>query len=76
MVKTECIPVYGFYNSNIEEISSVLEVSSEQTHTCTYDDIEMSFEKFPIPFKATERELIKRQNDVISGNLPFNENVG
>lgn len=79
LVKTEClaeyVPVYGFYNSNIEEISSVLEVSSEQTHTYTYDDIEMSFVHFPNPFTATDKELIKRQNDVISGNLPFNENV-
>lgn len=76
---SECVPVYGFYDSNVEEISSALNVSSvqntEQNHVYTYDEVEMSFLKFPIPFKATDKDLVKRQNDIISGNLPFNENV-
>lgn len=42
------------------------------------EDISITFvstERFPLPMKSTVNEMIKRENDIISGNLPFNELV-
>lgn len=35
----------------------------------------MTFTRFPMPSHATSQEMIKRENDLISGNVPFNETV-
>lgn len=63
--------VYDLFETNASEIISLL--NEKQTHK--YDDIEMSYVRFPTPFKSTSENLIKRENDVISGNIAFNTDV-
>lgn len=46
----------------------------EQKHT--YEDIEMTYSRLPMPFNTTSQCILKRQNDIFSGNLPFNVTVG
>lgn len=71
----EARPVYGFFEINANEILSLIQ--KEQTYTI--DDIEMSFIRFPKPFlepiESTHGKLMKRENDIISGNIPFDTNV-
>lgn len=50
-------------------------VSPSVSQTVTYDDIEMTYVHLPRPFELTPQLMIKRQNDIVSGNLPFNVNV-
>lgn len=70
-VKPEDImePVYGFYETNASEINSLM------TQTIFHEDIEMSFGTIPLPFVPTQHGLFKRQNDVFSGNMAFNQTV-
>lgn len=68
-LKTE--PVYGFYGINASEIDSLI----QQPHTYLYEDVEMSFTTLPVPFIATKHELFKRQGDIFSGNMAFNQTV-
>lgn len=53
---------------NIEQISELL---SEPEKIVIDDDCSMTFINFPSPFRATRDGLIKQENNVISGNIPF-----
>lgn len=55
--------------------SEPLPPTSEIERTYTYEDIEMTYTRLPEPFNVTRQTIIKRQNDIFSGNLPFNVNV-
>lgn len=66
------VPVYGLINQNAAELS---EIVGAQTYTYGDGDIVMTFTRFAMPSHATPQELIKRENDRISGNIPFNETV-
>lgn len=71
----ETNPVYGFYATNSDQIDSLIQPSSQPLHTFHYEDVEMSYFDFPLPFISTEHELLKRQNDVFSGNIAFSQTV-
>lgn len=41
-----------------------------------YEDVEMTYaNSFPKPFNRTPLSIMKRQNDIFSGNMPFNVTV-
>lgn len=71
---------------NISEIASILEPQPipqpptqielpPQLHTFKSDDVEMSWYDYPQPMKRTEENLLKRDDDDFSGNIPFNTKV-
>lgn len=64
-------PVYGFYGINAGEIDSLI----QRPQTYLYEDVEMFFTTFPVPFNATKHDLFKRQGDIFSGNIAFNQTV-
>lgn len=64
-------PTNRYFEANANEIISLLQ--DEQTYT--FDEIEMSFVRFPKPFESTCENLTKRENDSVSGNIPFNTSV-
>lgn len=39
------------------------------------DEIEMKWDQFPRPVKVNEQGIIKRQGDVFSGDIPYNDTV-
>lgn len=72
-IKTDMVPLYEIPSGNSSEIASVLE---EPVEDPVEDPIVFTdTSNFPQPMAATERGLIKRENDVISGNMAFNETV-
>lgn len=61
------------------EMVSMIEGHSYTRETHTYHDddiIEMTWDHFPQPLKATEGNIIKRECDEFSGDIPFNNRVG
>lgn len=70
-IEAELVPVYKFYDHNSEEIAGLI----ERRQTYKYDDIELSFSTFPMPLDSTSSGLIKREGDLISGQIPFNQSV-
>lgn len=64
------VPVYNHSQSNFNELNSLLEIVEKDVH----DDIEFTYSRFPRPYSATTEGLIKRENDSVSGDIPFNEN--
>lgn len=72
--KEEPVPIYECTNKNQMDISQFLEESEESEYRYD-DDVVMSFTRFAIPFNATVQSVIKRQDDAISGDIPFNETV-
>lgn len=78
--------LHRLYDSNATEIISLLRApvrravraeapSEAPTQTHVYEDVEMSYTNFLIPFVDTEPELTKRENDDFSGAIPYNDNV-
>lgn len=61
--------IYGYYEINANEINSLI------SQTYLYEDVEMTYTTFPMPFISTQHDLLKRQNDIFSGNMPFNQTV-
>lgn len=39
------------------------------------DDIQMKWIKFPLPIKVNEQNITKREGDVFSGDIPYNDTV-
>lgn len=72
--------VFDFGQENQSEISNILHVgsSSENNRIIIDGDCEMEFDplKFPVPLTTDVDALIKRENDPISLNMPFDETVG
>lgn len=60
--KPEMVPLHEISTENVNEIFSILEASTEECE-------EM------IVFEETAKFDGKRENDIISGNIPFNETV-
>lgn len=69
--ETSLAPVYVISQSNANEIDLLLR--TQQTYT--YDGVEMSYSQFPKPLLSTSEGIVKRENDVISGDMPFNDSV-
>lgn len=55
------------------ELASEPLVPTERT--IMYEDVEMTYTSLPKPFNITSLTIIKRQNDIFSGNMPFNVTV-
>lgn len=66
------VPIHQYELENADEIISVLEESHEEIYD---DDVLMTYIKFPMPVPSTTKGLMKREGDVVSGNLPFNNSV-
>lgn len=84
VVKTEhdsdpmqILPLHRYRDIDVSGISSVLGQNQtlNQTYTYTYEDVEMAYDIFPKPMMASEHELIKRDDDPFSGNIPYNTKV-
>lgn len=72
-VKREPLPLLEMNHENAEEVSDLFEDDVEEEF---YGDVIMTYKRFPMPFRgATDDELIKQENDVVSGNLPFSLRV-
>lgn len=68
--KIEVVPLYEINNADIDFLLD------EPEELDSDDGIEIIGDgPVPQPFNATEDELIKRENDGISGSIPFNINV-
>lgn len=75
-VKAEKVPLYEIHTRNNEEINELLDEPVE-IYCDNDDELTMIISKdgLPKPFAATEDDMIKRENDPISGNIAFNEEV-
>lgn len=71
-LKREMVPLYGFNcneifdlitEPNVEEIDEDLSIVIKPNSA------------FPKPWNCTQGGLVKRENDVLSGNIPFNNEV-
>lgn len=67
----ELVPVHDYALNNANEIELVLDEPQEEI--C--NDMVMTYTKFPQPMKMSTKGLLKRENDIISGNIAFNESV-
>lgn len=65
------VPVYESSIENSGELS--LLIGGEQTYE--YEDVEMKYTRFAMPSKSTSSNLIKREGDIISGGIPYNNTV-
>lgn len=79
-VKLEPVVLYEPYSSNSNELEDVLENPVEEE--CIVEEIDedltISFYRktgFAKPYNTNSDGLVKRENDVVSGNLPYSENV-
>lgn len=63
--------MYLVPNENAENLSCL--IGEQQKYI--YEDVEMEFTRFAMPWKVTQSELIKRENDIFSGDIPYNETV-
>lgn len=74
-IKEEFVPIFGIGSANNIEF---IELLQEEELVTIDDDISMMVTKnnaFPMPLNSTANDIIKRENDTISGNYPLNENV-
>lgn len=69
-MKVESVPLYEADTRNNEEIDALLD---EQDEICCEDDVTMIISKngLPKPLAATTNDIIKRENDPISGCISF-----
>lgn len=74
-LKVEDMPIHRFEEIDVAEIASVIEQNHNFEHTYKYEDIEMTYDTLPRPLMATEQNIIKREEDEFSGNIPFNMKV-
>ncbi|XP_055312022.1 uncharacterized protein LOC129574267 [Sitodiplosis mosellana] len=73
VVKAEYVPLFNIHSVNNAAIDELLDDEPEEV-ICE-DDVVMLIGQsgVPLPMASTKDELIKRENDPISGNTPFNE---
>lgn len=73
-VKVEQVPLYEIYASNREEVYVLLDEPDETRYYDSDEDLTMIVPEngIPMPLGATEDNIIKRERDSISGNIPFN----
>lgn len=73
--KSEYVPLFDIHTGNNAEIDELL----EEPEVIEWDEeVTMMVGKsgVPQPMSVTADELIKRENDQLSGNIPFNLTVG
>lgn len=75
-IKPELVPLYEIHARNISEMNELLD--EPQTIYLSDDDGEMVVPEtgLPKPFGTTKENIVKRENDPITGNVPFNVEVG
>lgn len=73
-VKIEYVPLYEIHARNGSEMDELLD---EPEVICLSDDEEMVIPEsgLPRPMATTTDDIVKRENDAISGNVPFNIKV-
>lgn len=72
-IKAERVPLYEIHNGNNDEIDILLNEPD-----VIDDDLEivsMPENGVPKPFAATTDNLFKRENDLLSGQIPYNNDV-
>lgn len=78
-VKTEQVPLFDMHATNRMEIDALLDEQDYTTENCGSDDddvvIFIGKSGVPKPMQTTGDFLVKRENDIISGNIAFNERV-
>lgn len=74
-------------SSNIGELDVLLDENEDEEETVRYvddkdddddDEVIITINKkigFAMPCKSNDQEMIKRENDVVSGNMPYNDSV-
>lgn len=77
-VKTEPVFVFEPFSSNCDELESLLEDDSSE-ETVSYDEeVTYTINKkvgFARPYRTNSENLIKREDDIVSGNMAYNESV-
>lgn len=71
-IKKEPLPLFEMTRENAAEVIELLEEDIEVKFD---DDVTMTYKRFPMPFKGVRDDLIKQENDAVSGNLPFSFRV-
>lgn len=73
-VEARCVPLFNNRVANTTEIEELLDEAEE---IYCNEDIIMTIGQggVPKPFFATAEDIIKRENDKMSGNIPFNWSV-
>lgn len=76
-VKAESVPVYDIHQSNDAEIEYLLDEEEDINIDDDDDELSMHIGKggMPKPLWSTSDEVIKRENDKMSGDLPFSASV-
>lgn len=77
VVKSEAVPMIEPCSSNSNELNGLFDEDNEEEDIYD-DDITFIVNKtvgFAKPFNSTTQNLIKRENDIISGNMAFDETV-
>lgn len=70
-IKQEPLPVVSYFTNN-SSISQLLNAHEDETTDNSDDeDCVMLNKSVPRPLQATRESLIKYENDLISGNIPF-----
>lgn len=74
-IKPELVPLYEMPTRNTAEMDELLD--EPQTFYLSDDDGEMVVPEtgLPKPFGSTPEGMVKRENDPITGNVPFNVEV-
>lgn len=73
-IKTEIVPLYE-HARNSAEIEELLD-EPEVIDLSDGEEMIVSEIGLPKPFGMTDENMIKRENDKITGNVPFNIKVG
>lgn len=76
-IKIENVPLYEIHTCNDEEMDALLDEPDEIHFDDSDDDLTMVMPKDGQhkPLSATRDEMIKHENDPISGDAPFNVKV-
>lgn len=73
-IKIECVPLYENHALNSSEMDELLD--EREVINLSDDDLMMVPESgLPVPFGMTMAEIVKRENDAISGDVAFNIEV-
>lgn len=74
IVKPEYVPLFSVHSANNEAMDQLLE---EQEEIPCDEDVQIIVgpSGIPQPMQVTTDDLVKRENDAMSGNIPFNTSV-
>lgn len=76
-VKVECVPLFGPVNNNLELEELLINPTKDQIVIEEVEDMVITRIRGQIlqPLKSVDDGLIKRENDVISGSIPYKTKV-